>query len=243
MLESTIQKIHDLATAQEPYIIRQEKMGNSQYLEDKQGYQDFVENRLYEPISATDLAQLKQEYPMLPEALWQFYRLSNGASFLADIGSSANQLGGFFFLPFQMWRGEEVKWLTSWISMDDEEYETDLIDGTMEIYGIPPWLPDILVLGGFEAGPERFYMPTTGEFSGHVMMFQHDEHRNYQVSESFDAFLNLLANYPADLIQRCGGHFYYDMIAYGDSKQYIPLSEPYLSLITMDDDYDDDNED
>lgn len=243
--DSLIDQFVAFARAENPYVIRHDQMKDLAYIEDKKGYQDFVVNRLYDPIAPEYLTKMKKLYPDAPESLWALYQKSNGATFFAYDRLPKNELGGFYFLPMEYWRGEEVKDLAIWVNMDDEEYETNYIeeDKSLEIYGMPPWFDDVLVLGGFEASPEQFYMPTTGELAGNILMFEHDEHRNHRIAENFEEFLSLLINHPADLMCLCGGNYYYNMIGYGNDQQYTPISEEYSEMLEYEwDDEEDDEE-
>ena len=151
-----------------------------------------VRNRLGIEPARSELESLERALDGASNSLLEFYRHHNGVDLLCDVEDEGS---GLFFYPIDEME-DERSWMLDWFEGCGPATQEIQQGGRLEILGRPTWLDSSVVFGGFGLAPERFLIPTEGEFKGRVFLFDHDPHGLNELASSFDKFVADLAETP-----------------------------------------------
>ena len=151
-----------------------------------------VRNRLGTEPARSELESLERALNGASKSLLEFYRHHNGVDLLCDIEDEGS---GLFFYPIDEME-DERSWMLDWFEGCGPATQKIQRGGRLEILGLPSWLDSSIVFGGFGFAPERFLIPTEGELTGRVFLFDHDPHGLFEVASSFEEFVADLAETP-----------------------------------------------
>lgn len=161
-------------------------------------------HRLRSPASATALARLEKLVPRGSQQLLAFYAQHDGCVLFKDRRSETAGI--------ELFRISRMKSATAsmydWLDMLDEEEDTNRLKSAIAIGEVP------------QSG-NYFAMPVEGRQTGKVFYVDHDDWRDEPLARSFNAFLGLLTQSPAQLLEDLGCY-----ARYSDGKtetQWIPV--------------------
>lgn len=145
-------------------------------------------------LGQAQLDQLGRLFPDIPQ-LAEFYSHYSSIRLFVDPigGDSAFHIGS----PDE-WR-EFRKYFESW---------TDMLDGEEEDM-LPDWLDNYIAIGQIPTSGNYYLMPTKGEHTGKVFLFDHDGFEFYERGADLGAFLQRISTVDDALIDEIPGHTRY----------------------------------
>lgn len=155
------------------------------------------------PASAADLRTLDSALQGASPGLLDFYRRNEGGAFFVNQEPGAEVHNGIHFLPIADMERERED-TRVWLEDDPEPSEEDIVDGRLEVLGLPDWYDDCVVFGAFAYAAERFLIATSGPHRGCVFEFDHDPLGFIKRADSFEEFLAWLMQDPARTAELTG---------------------------------------
>lgn len=146
------------------------------------------------PLGNAQLEQLKRIFPDIPE-LAEFY------SHYGSVRLYADPIGGdsaFYIAGPDEWHRLR-KYFQAWPdSLNDDEANL-----------LPEWLDDSLTIGEIPTTGNYYLMPTKGDESGKVFLFDHDGFEFVEMGADLGAFVEKITTVNDDLMQSIPGHTRY----------------------------------
>lgn len=169
------------------------------------------------PATVAELALLSSWLNGADEALLALYRRHNGLQLFARQDDPPACLR---FLPIaEMAEGKQA--LADWLQIDEDtldedelgEYATDA--GEPAYYGFPDWWDSAVVFAYFTYSPECLLMPTAGEYSGQIFIFEHDGGNGIaRIARNLGDLFRQLAEDSVPFLRRYYGMYWYNAAHY-----------------------------
>lgn len=146
------------------------------------------------PLGVAQLEQLKRLFPEIPQ-LAEFYAHYGSIRLFVDpIGGDS----AFFVASPDEWHGLK-KLFETWTDLLDEE-EEDML---------PDWLDNYLTIGEIPTSGNYVLMPTKGEHTGKVFLFDHDGFEFVERGADLGAFIQRISTVDDALVEEIPGHTRY----------------------------------
>lgn len=158
------------------------------------------------PATENELDMLINRYPNISPAFIDLYKGMNGAKLFSCEGDNIDPSLFFFNInEFQVENDELSLWLEMYLEDIDEWEELQQLDKYLR--------KSVIVFGGFDSTPERFYLFTEGKYQGNVFLFLHDtcQETLVKMSDTFEDFLELMMNDPYSFFKKSDWVTYYSI--------------------------------
>jgi hypothetical protein len=153
--------------------------------------------------SAADMQTLEAALKGASPGMLAFYRKHEGGALFVNSEPSAEVHNGIHFLPIANMARERDD-TRVWLENDPEPSAEEIVDGRLEVLGLPDWYDDCVVFGAFAYAAERFLVATSGPHRGCVFEFDHDPLGFIKRADSFEDFLIWMMEEPARTAELTG---------------------------------------
>lgn len=206
--QSLFAHLHTLLDAADPHIIDRAEEG---------GGRTDVGHHAAAPAGVDDLARLAAWLNGADDALLALYRRHNGLQLFARADDPQACLG---FLPVgEMAAGKAA--LADWLQIDEDTLDEDELgpyttaEGAPAYYGFPDWWENAVVFAYFGYSPECLLMPTDGEQSGKIFIFEHDGGNGIsQIADNLGDLFRQLATDSIGFLRRYYGMYWHAAASY-----------------------------
>ena len=206
--QSLFAHLHTLLDAADPHIINQTEDGDERMP---------VGHHAAAQAHADEVACLAAWLNGADDDLLALYRRHNGLQLFARADDPQACLG---FLPVgEMAAGKAA--LADWLQIDEDTLDEDELgpyttaEGAPAYYGFPDWWENAVVFAYFGYSPECLLMPTDGEHSGKIFIFEHDGGNGIsQIADNLGDLFRQLATDSIGFLRRYYGMYWHAAASY-----------------------------